>query len=98
MKFAFIYSGLEFHFLPKFCPFLQLEYNWKRAKTSHIRIRYDAIASLLRHNGGAYRRCSARRSATSHNSAYPKCRPDDSVAIPPLRIRRRRYMTYFDGK
>ena len=35
-----------------------------------IRTSCDEIASLLRHNGGAYRRCRAHRYATSHNSAY----------------------------
>ena len=39
-------------------------------KTSDIHKRCDEITSLLRHNGGAYRRCRAHRYATSHNSAY----------------------------
>jgi len=47
-----------------------------------------------RHNGGACRRCSARRFATAHNSAYAKCWSPASGGIPALRIRRRRYVKF----
>src|SRR3989344_871989 len=47
-----------------------------------------------RHNGGACRRCSARRFATAHNSAYAKCWSPASGGIPALRIRRRRYAKF----